>query len=89
MPDSHLSLVKWLHCIALHDEHVYEVDEDTRGQSGVVSREGQPLVEYHKHQVAKQTQQEQELRKKYQVQVVLLPKVPVCVDTITAGLRGK
>lgn len=57
------------------------MDEDARGVSGVLCREGKPLVQYHKHQVAKQTQQEQELRKKHQVQVVLLPKVPVYGDT--------
>lgn len=74
---SHLSWVERLYCVTLHEEHVYEVDEDARGLSGVVGREDQPLVEYHEHQVAKEAQQEQELREKYQVQVVLLPKVPV------------
>lgn len=56
------------------------MDEDAWGLSGVLSREKKPLVENHEHQVAKQTQQEQELRDKYQVQVVLLPEVPVFVD---------
>lgn len=66
------------------------MDEDARGLSGVLSGEGQPLVEYHEHQVAKQTQQEQELREKYQVQVVLLSKVPVFVDKNKAGcLKNK
>lgn len=74
---SHLSWVEGLHCITLHEEHVYKVDEDARSLSGVLRREDQPLVQYHEHEVAKQTQQEQELREKYQVQVVLFPKVPV------------
>lgn len=76
----YLSLVEGLHCITLHEEHVYKVDKNTRGLSGVLSREEQPLVEYHEHQIAKKTQQEQELRKEHQVQVVLLPKVSVFVD---------
>lgn len=74
-----------MHCITLHEEHVYEVDEDAWGLSGVLSREDQPLVDDHEHQIAKQTQQEQELREKYQVQVVFLPKVPVFVDKNKAG----
>lgn len=53
------------------------MDEDARGLSGVVGREDQPLVEYHEHQVAKEAEQEQELREEYQIQVVLFPKVPV------------
>lgn len=77
---SYLSWIEGLQSIPLHEEHVYEVDEDARGVSGVLCGEGKPLVQYHKHQVAKQTQQEQKLRKKHQVQVVLLPKVPVYGD---------
>lgn len=86
--DSNLSWVEGLHCfpllggllcIPLHEEHVNEVDENTRGQFGVLCGEGQPFVEYHEHQVAKQTQQEQEFRQKYQVEVVPLPKVPVFI----------
>ena len=77
----HLSWVEGLHSITLHEEHVYKVDEDAGGLLGVLSREGQPLVQYHEHQVAKQTQQEQDFGKKYQVQVVFLPKVPVWVLT--------
>lgn len=74
---SHLSWVKGLHGIPLHEEHIYEVDEDARGLSGVLSRESQPLVQYHEHKVAKQTEQKQDLREEYQVDVVLLPEVPV------------
>lgn len=93
---SHLSWVEGLHCITLHEEHVYKVDEDTRSLSGVLRREDQPLVQYHEHEVAKQAQQEQELREKYQVQVVLFPKVPVfcwqklgrLLKTITCTIKG-
>lgn len=48
--------------------------------SRVLRREDQPLVQYHEHEVAKETQQEQDLREKHQVQVVLFPKVPVFVN---------
>lgn len=44
--------------------------------SGVLRRKDQPLVHNHEHEVAKQTQEEQQLREEYQEQVVSLPKVP-------------
>lgn len=69
----------------MHEEHVYEVNEDARGVSGVVGRKRQPLVQYHEHQVAEETKQEQQLREKDQVEVVLLPKVPVFVDNSETG----
>lgn len=43
--------------------------------SGVLRREGEPLVKYHEHQISKQTQHKHELRDEHQVQVVLLPEV--------------
>lgn len=55
----HLSCVEgllfttWLLFITLHEEHVYEVNENAGSKFGVLCREGQPLVEYHEHQVAK------------------------------------
>lgn len=82
---SHLSWVEGLHSVPLHEEHVYEVDEDAWSESGVLSSEHQPLVDYHERQVAKKTQQEEELREKYQVEVVLLLEVPVCDDKNKTG----
>lgn len=72
----HLSWVEGLHCASLHEEHVYEINEDARSVSGVLRRKHQPLVHNHEHEVAKQTQEEQQLREEYQKQVVSLPKVP-------------
>lgn len=73
---AYLSWVKGLQwTIILHDEHVYEVDENARSMSGVLRREGEPLVKYHEHQISKQTQHKHELRDEHQVQVVLLPEV--------------
>lgn len=72
----HLSWVKGLHSASLHKEHVYEMNEDAWSMSGVLRRKDQPLVHNHEHEVAKQTQEEQQLWEKYQEQVVSLPKVP-------------
>ena len=41
---AHLSRVEGMHCITLHEEHAYEVDENTGSMSGVPRREDQPLV---------------------------------------------
>lgn len=73
----HLSGVEGLHLLPLHEEHVDKVYENAWRITGVFSRERQPLVKYHEHQVTEQTQQEQELRQKDQVKVVLLLKVAV------------
>lgn len=72
----HLSWVEGLHGASLHEEHVYEVNEDARSVSGVLRRKGQPLVRNHEHKVAKQTQEEEQLREEDQKQVVSLLKVP-------------
>lgn len=58
----HLSWVEGLHGASLHEEHVYEVNEDARSVSRVLRRKGQPLVRNHEHKVAKQTQEEEQLR---------------------------
>lgn len=72
----HLSWVEGLHGASLHEEHVYEVNEDAWRVSGVLRRKGQPLVRNHEHKVAKQTQEEEQLREEDQKQVVSLLKVP-------------
>lgn len=75
----HLSWVKGLHRAALHEEHVDEVDEHTGSVLGVSRSEDDPLVDDHKHEVAEETQEEEQLREEDQVQAVLLPEVPVGV----------
>lgn len=81
---SHLSWVEGLHGVTLHEEHVYEVNEDARCSCGILRREDEPFVDYHEHQVAEQTQEEQKLGEKYQVQVVLFPEVPVIIEEMKA-----
>ena len=76
MEGSYLSWEEGLHTVVLHDEHVGEVDEDAGGVSGGVRREGQPLVDDHEDQVAKQTQQEEQLWDEDQDDVEPVPKVP-------------
>lgn len=53
------------------------MNEDAGGVPGVFSREHQPLVKYHEDQVAKEAEQEQDLRQEHQVQIVFFPKVSV------------
>lgn len=52
------------------------MDEDAGGQAGVTCTERQPLVEDHENQVAKQTEQEQQLREEQQVDVEMMFEVP-------------
>lgn len=73
---THLSRVQRTDVLSLHDEHVDEVDEDARGLVGLSRTECKPLVENHEDQVAKETKQEEKLRKKQQVDVKFLFKVP-------------
>ena len=73
--DAYLSRVEGADIGVLHEEHVDEVDEDAGSQAGVGGPEGQPLVEDHEHQVAEETQQEEQLREEHQVHVVALPEV--------------
>ena len=73
--DAYLSRVERTDVGVLHEEHVDEVDEDAGSRARVRGPEGQPLVEDHEHQVAKETQQEEQLREEHQVHVVALPEV--------------
>lgn len=52
------------------------MDEDAGSLAGVSRTKRQPLVEDHEDQVAKETEQEEQLRKKQQVDVKLLSEVP-------------
>ena len=86
-PSLYLSWEEGRHPVPLHEEHVDEVDEDAGGHLGVTGREGQPLVDDHEDQVAKQAQQEQQLREEYQVQVELFPKMPTQIDTDNRAIK--
>jgi hypothetical protein len=44
------------------EEHIDEVNEDTGGRGGASSWDIHPLVDNEEHKVAKETQQEDELR---------------------------
>lgn len=73
---THLSWVERSDILPLHDEHVDEVDEDAGSPVGVLCTERQPLVENHEDQVAKETEQEEQLRKKQQIDIKFLSEVP-------------
>lgn len=73
---THLSRVERSDVLPLHDEHVNEVDEDAGGLAGVSCAVRQPLVENHEDQVAKETEQEEQLRKKQQIDIKFLSEVP-------------
>jgi len=74
--NTYLSWVERSHIFPLHDEHVDEVDEDAGSLAGVSRTERQPLVENHEDQVAKETEQEEQLRKKQQIDIKFLSEVP-------------
>lgn len=61
---TYLSRVERSDIFTLHDKHVNEVDEDAGSLAGVPCTVRQPLVENHEDQVAKETEQEEQLRKK-------------------------
>lgn len=52
------------------------MDEDAGGQAGVTCTKRQPLVDDHEDQVAKETEQEQQLREEQQGDVEPLFEVP-------------
>lgn len=52
------------------------MDEDAGSLAGVVCTESQPLVENHEDQVAKETDQEEQLGKKQQVNTEFLSEMP-------------
>lgn len=72
----HLARVQRSDVLPLHDEHVDEVDEDAGSLAGVARTERQPLVHNHEDQIAKETEQEEQLRKEQQIDVILLLEVP-------------
>lgn len=71
-----LSWVERSEVLPLHDEHVNEVDKDAGSLAGVSCTVCQPLVENHEDQVAKETEQEKQLRKEQQIDIKLLSEVP-------------
>lgn len=73
--DTYLSWEQRRDIVPLHDEHVDEVDEDAGSLAGVSCAKCQPLVENHEDQVAKETEQEEQLRKKQQIDVKFLSEV--------------
>lgn len=74
--NTHLPRVERSDVLPLHDEHVNEVDEDAGGLAGVSCTVRQPLVENHEDQVAKETEQEEQLRKEQQIDIKFLSEVP-------------
>lgn len=52
------------------------MDKDAGSLAGVSCTVRQPLVENHEDQVAKETEQEKQLRKEQQIDIKLLSEVP-------------
>lgn len=77
MKATHLSCIKlWVFWVVHEEDHAYEVEEDTWCNFGLGRSEGDPLVDHHKHQVAKQTQHEEQLWDQHEEHFAYLPKVP-------------
>lgn len=62
---------------AREQEHVDELDEDAGRHAGGVRRVDQPLVDDHEDEVAEHAEQEEQLGHSHQVDVELLPEMPV------------
>ena len=52
------------------------MDEDAWSLAGVLCAVRQPLVENHEDQVTEETEQEEQLRKKQQIDIKFLSEVP-------------
>lgn len=74
--ESNLSWEKGSVGVPLHQEHVDKVDEDAGSCLRVSDCEKQPLIDDHEDQIAEETQQEEQLRNKYQVQIICPSEVP-------------
>lgn len=74
--NTNLSWVERSDVLPLHDKHVDEVDEDAGSLAGVSCTVCQPLVENHEDQVAEETEQEEQLRDKQQIDIKFLSEVP-------------
>lgn len=57
---THLSWVEWLAGVALHEEHVDELDEDAGSRLWVPDCVNQPLVYDHEDQIPEETEQEEQ-----------------------------
>lgn len=58
------------------EEHVYEVDKYTGSEFRLGGGVDDPLEDHHEHQVAKQTQHEDQLRDQHKEHTAYLTKVP-------------
>lgn len=73
--NANLSRVERSHVLPLHHKHVDKVDEDAGRLAGVPRAVCQPLVDNHEDQVAKEAEEEEQLRDKQQVDAELLFEV--------------
>lgn len=72
-----LSVIKrWIVGVVCEEEHVNEVDEYTWCNFGLGGSVGNPLVDHHKHQVAKETEHEEQLWDQHKEHFARLAKVP-------------
>lgn len=73
---THLSFVQWwILSVFRKEEHVYEVDEYAGSKLRLGRGVGDPFEDHHKHQVAKETQHEDQLRNQHAKYTAELAKV--------------
>lgn len=74
---THLSCIELLVLrVFCEEEHVYEVDKYTGSKFRLGRGVDDPLEDHHEHQVAKQTQHEDQLRDQHKEHTAYLTKVP-------------
>lgn len=73
---THLSFIQLrILSVFCKEEHVYEVDKDAGSRFRLGRGVGDPFEDHHKHQVAKETQHEDQLRNQHTEYAAYLAKV--------------
>lgn len=73
---THLSFIQWwILSVFRKEKHVYEVDKNAGSKLRLGRGVGDPFEDHHKHQVAKETQHEDQLRNQHAKYAANLAKV--------------
>lgn len=75
--NTHLSFIQlWILFVFCEEEHVYEVDKYAGSTFRLGRSVDDPFEDHHKHQIAKETQHEDQLRDQHEKYAAYLAKVP-------------
>lgn len=75
--NTHLTRVQWwVIWVGCEQEHVYEVDQYAGGHSGLIGSVNDPFEDHQEHEVAEETQHEEQLRDQHEEYAAGFAKVP-------------